>query len=508
MQIKVSTGVPSSAKVDVLGVPVFKIDNKKKLPGSLASLDKSTGGSLALVVCAGDFRGNKGESQIIYPAKPGNAKRILLLGLGQEDKFDVDGLRAVAAHCVKGARAKHAKKIALIAPSAKRVSVEGACQALAEGALLGGYRFDTYLTKDGKKKAPRPAASLSLLYARLAKPAEARTGIKRGIVLAESQNLARDLSNAPGNLMTPAMLAKAAQKMSREVGLRVKVMEVPELKRRRMGGILAVGQGSIHPPRLVVIEHNPRPASKTKQPTICIIGKGITFDSGGISIKGSANMHEMKHDMSGAATVIGLMRVVKLLGLPHRVVGIVATAENLPSATAYRPGDIITMYSGKTVEIINTDAEGRLVLADALAYAEKTYAPVAMIDLATLTGACMVALGDWATGMMGTHQGVIDQLKKSGERTGECAWQLPLFEDHKKLMRGTVSDLVNAGSRHAGASMAAGFLAAFVKKAPWVHLDIAGTGWTSRVGAYQGRGATGVGVRLLLDFLEHWKPVS
>ncbi|MCH7868589.1 MAG: leucyl aminopeptidase [Myxococcales bacterium] len=518
MQIKVSTGTPREAKVDLLAVPVFKIDSKKKLPGSLASLDKSTGGSLSLVVSQGDFRGTQGESQIIYPAKPGNAKRILLLGMGEVEKFDVDGLRAVAARCIQGARTKHAKKIALIAPSAKGVPLDQACQALAEGALLGSYRFDSYLTKDGKKKPARPVPSLSLLYARLTKPAAARASVKRGIVLAESQNLARDLSNEPGNVMTPNALAKAAQKMSREVGLRIRVMEVPELKRHKMGGILAVGQGSSNPPRLVIIEHNPRSASKAgtkakgrakaKPPTICIIGKGITFDSGGISIKGATNMHEMKHDMSGAATVIGLLRAVKLLGLPHRIVGIVATAENLPSSTAYRPGDIITMYSGKTVEIINTDAEGRLVLADALAYAEKTYSPVAMIDLATLTGACMVALGDWATGLMGTNQDLIDQVRKAGDRTGECAWPLPLFEDHKKLMRGTVSDLVNAGSRQAGASMAAGFLAAFVNKTPWVHMDIAGTGWTSRVGAYQGRGATGVGVRLLLDFLEHWEPVS
>jgi leucyl aminopeptidase len=512
MQIKVSIGAARDAKVDVLAVPMFRIDGKKKLPSSLTGLDKSTGGALSLVVSEGDFRGIKGESQIIYPAKSGNAKRILLLGLGEAEKFDVDGLRAVAARCVKGARAKRAKKVALIAPSAKGVSPEAAGQALAEGAVLGGYRFDAYLTKDGKKVAPKADAALSLIYARLAKPTPVRAGIKRGIDLAESQNLARDLSNEPGNVMTPSALAKAAQKMSREVGLRVHVMEVPELKRRKLGGILAVGQGSANPPRLVVIEHNPKTGKKAKgkakPPTICIIGKGITFDSGGISIKGSANMHEMKHDMSGAATVIGLMRAIKLLGVSHRVVGIVATAENMPSSTAYKPGDIIKMYSGKTVEIINTDAEGRMVLADALAYAEETYSPVAMIDLATLTGACMVALGDWATGMMGTNQALSDQIGKAGERTGECAWPLPLFEDHKKLMRGTVADLVNAGSRQAGASMAAGFLAAFVKKAPWVHLDIAGTGWTSRVGAYQGRGATGVGVRLLLDFLEHWKPVS
>ncbi|MBW2386855.1 MAG: leucyl aminopeptidase [Deltaproteobacteria bacterium] len=524
MQIKVSVGAARDAKVDVLAVPVFKIDGKKKqLPSSLAVLDKAVGGALSLVVEQGDFRGKKGETQIVYPAKPGNAKRILLLGLGDPQKLDTEGLRELGGRCLRGARSKEAKKVALLAPSAKSVSVSDTCQALAEGVVLGGYRFDSYLTKDGKKKTRKPDPSLTLLYARLAKPAQARAGVKRGVTLAESQNLARDLSNAPGNAMPPVALAKAAVTMAREVGLRARVMDVPELKRRKMGGILAVGQGSSNPPRLVIIDHNPRPtgrsaskakaksktAAKTRQPTICLIGKGVTFDSGGISIKPSANMHEMKHDMSGAATIVGAMRAIKLLGIPHRVIGIIAAAENLPSSTAYRPGDIIKMHSGKTVEILNTDAEGRLVLADALAYANETYSPVAMIDLATLTGACMIALGGWATGLMGTHHGLIEQVHKAGERTGECAWPLPLFEEHKKKMHGTVSDLINAGAgREAGMSTAAGFLSAFVGDTPWVHLDIAGTGWNSKIGAYQGRGATGVGVRLLLDFLTHWKPVS
>lgn len=515
MQIKVSVGAPREAKVDVLAVPVFKIDGKQKqLPSSLASLDKSSGGALSVVVGQGDFRGNKGESQIVYPAKPGNAKRILLLGMGERQKLDTEALRELGGRCLSGAQAKKAKKVALLAPSVKGVSVGDACQALAEGAVLGGYRFDSYLTKDGKKKTRKPDPSLSLLYTRLTEPAQARAGARRGVTLGESQNLARDLSNAPGNAMSPAELAKATLKMSREVGLRTRVMEVPELKRRKMGGILAVGQGSSNPPRLVIIDHNPRQASrsgkktKAKQPVLCLIGKGITFDSGGISIKPTANMHEMKHDMSGAATIVGAMRAIKLLGIPHRVIGIIAAAENLPSATAYRPGDIIKMHSGKTVEILNTDAEGRLVLADALAYAKENYSPVAMIDLATLTGACMVALGGWATGLMGTNQDLIDQVQKAGKRTGECAWPLPLFEEHKRAMRGTVSDLVNAAGRQAGMSTAAGFLAAFVGDTPWVHLDIAGTAWNSKASAYHGRGATGVGVRLLLDFLAHWKPAS
>ena len=514
MQIKVQVGSPREARVDVLAVPVFAIDKKKKgqLPSSLSAIDTASGGALSLVIKQGDFKGAAGETQMLYPAKPGKAKRILLLGMGKAEKLDADALRALASRGVKGARAKQAKTVGLVVPSSKGIATAAACQALAEGAVLGAYRFDAFLTDNGKKRPKKPTPSLALLYSRLNNASVARAGVKRGLALADSQNLARDLSNSPGNAMTPVLLANAAVKMGRAVGLRTKVMEVPELKRRKMGGILGVGQGSCNPPRLIIMDHNPRPKTagkkKTKQPVICLIGKGITFDSGGISIKPSPAMGEMKHDMSGAATVIGAMRAIKMLGIPHRVVGIVAAAENMPSATAYRPGDILKMHSGKTVEILNTDAEGRLVLADALAYANETYAPVAMLDFATLTGACMIALGDWATGLMGSHQELIDRVHEAGKRSGECAWPLPLFDAHRKAVKGHVSDLVNAAGREAGMSTAAAFLQAFVGKTPWVHMDIAGTGWTSRPTAYQGRGATGVGVRLLVELLSNWKPLK
>jgi len=508
MQLKVTVGSPLDAKVDVLAVPLAKLEGKqKKLPSALAALDRRAGGAVSRVVKQGDFVGKRGESLTVYPSKPCAANRILLLGVGDMDALDIEALRELGGRTLKGARAKEAIRVALVAPSVKGISAPQVCQSIVEGAILGDYAYDAFLTRDGKKKPARKQASLAILYARLTQPAPVRAAAKRGQVLAESQNLARDLSNAPGNAMTPVQLARAAVKMGREVGLRTRVMEVAELKRRKMGGILGVGQGSTNPPRMVVLDHKPR--GKSRVPTICLVGKGITFDSGGISLKPGANMHEMKHDMSGAAAVIGAMRAIRLLNIPLRVVGLIAAAENMPSDTAYRPGDILKMHSGHTVEILNTDAEGRLVLADALAYANKTYKPAALIDLATLTGACMIALGDWATGLMGNHDELIEQLKAAGERTHEIAWPLPLFDDHKKLMKGTVSDLINAGAgRAAGMSTAAGFLAAFVGTTPWAHLDIAGTGWTSRVGPYQGRGATGVGVRMLVDLLDHWAPLA
>jgi len=336
----------------------------------------------------------------------------------------------------------------------------------------------------------------------------ARAAARTGVILAESQNLARQLSNEPANALPPAALALAAQRVARETGLRVRVLDVAELKRRKMGGILAVGAGSANPPRLIVLEHGRagrKPRGGRRQDTICLIGKGITFDSGGISIKPSAGMEEMKHDMSGAAAVLGALRACALLGIPHHVVGVIGAAENMPSGTAYRPGDIVTTMSGKTIEVLNTDAEGRVVLADALHYARTQYQPASMIDLATLTGACVVALGKWASGLFGNDEKLIERVRRSGETTGERVWPLPLWDGHKKHVRSKVATVKNTGGRDAGSSTAAAFLAAFVGDTPWVHLDIAGTAWATQAGPYQSIGATGVGVRLLLDLLREAK---
>jgi len=292
------------------------------------------------------------------------------------------------------------------------------------------------------------------------------------------------------------------------VGLAIRVFDVPELQRRKMGAILAVGGGSARPPRLVALEYAPK-AAKKQRPALCIVGKGITFDSGGISIKPAQGMDEMKHDMSGAATVIGVLRACALLALPIRVVGVIGAAENLPDGTAYRPGDIVTAASGKTIEVLNTDAEGRVVLADALHYAKTEYDPAAIVDLATLTGACVVALGRWASGLFGSHAGLIELIRAAGEKTGELAWPMPLLDGHKREIKSEVADIKNSGGRNAGASTAAAFLAAFVGETPWVHLDIAGTAWTTSAQCgYQPRGATGVGVRLLVEVLRNWDGAS
>jgi leucyl aminopeptidase len=388
------------------------------------------------------------------------------------------------------------------------VRAAAAAQALAEGAVLGGYRFDAYQQRNGDEPQGK-VESLALLFERASDLRAARAGAREGAILAECTNLARDLSNEPANALPPAELARRAQAVAREVGLGCRVLGVPEMSKLGMGAILAVGQGSAHPPRMVVLEHRGGRAAakasgkgaKGRSDAICVVGKGITFDSGGISIKPAQGMDEMKHDMSGAAAVVGALRACALLKLPMHVVGVIGAAENMPSGTAYRPGDIVTSMSGKTIEILNTDAEGRVVLADALHYARKEFAPRAMLDLATLTGACVVALGKWATGLFGTHERLVEIVRRAGEASGEKAWPMPLWEDHRKAVKSEVAMLKNATGRDAGSSTAAAFLAAFAEDTPWVHLDIAGTAWATKAAGYQPRGATGVGVRLVVEAL-------
>jgi leucyl aminopeptidase len=505
MRLSVKTGVASELRSDLLAVPLFEVDPKKPaLPARVRALDRALGGGIAAAIASGDFRGRPGQSTTLYPGKGSSAERVLLLGMGAEAKADAEAFRRVAGRAVGGAAARRARRITLLAPGVRSVPAAEGAQALAEGALLGAYGFSTY---QQKSKDEVGAKAVTLLYdARQSDLRNVRSAAARGVVLAESQNLARDLSNEPANELPPVALAAAARKMSREVGLRCRVLDVPAMKKLKMGAILAVGGGSANPPRFVVMEHNAPTKGGRKKPTFCIVGKGITFDSGGISIKPAGGMQDMKHDMSGAASVVGAMRAVALLKLPIHVVGLIAAAENMPSGTAYRPGDIVRSMSGKTIEILNTDAEGRVVLADALHYATTHYSPQAMVDLATLTGACMIALGSWATGVFGTNDALVQTIAAAGDATAERAWPMPLLQEHRDAMRSQVADLKNAGGREAGASTAAGFLAAFTGDTPWVHLDIAGTGWMDKAGPYQGRGATGVGVRLLLETLARWKP--
>jgi leucyl aminopeptidase len=508
MLITVDSHNPIDARVDLLALPMVQIDAEKRLlPPHLAAIDRAVGDRLSAVLRSGDFQAKSDQSLMLYPDGGIAAPRLLLIGLGAADELDTDVFRRAAGTAVSEASRRKAKTLAIAVPRARRVKLPAAAKALAEGAVLASYRFDRYRSRKSNEDAA--VASVALSFERPADARPARAAAKAGTVIAESQNIARQLSNEPPNALPPAALAREAAKVAREVGLRCRVLNVAEMKRRKMGAILAVGQGSTHPPRLVVLEHH-APAGRGKakgrrQPTICLVGKGITFDSGGISIKPSASMDEMKHDMSGAAAVVGVLRACALLKLPLHVVGIIGAAENLPSGTAYRPGDIVISMSKTSIEVLNTDAEGRVVLADALHFARTEFEPVAMVDVATLTGACVVALGKHATGLFGSDDRLVEHVRRAGEATAERVWPMPVWAGHRKAVESTVADVKNVAGREAAASTAAAFLAAFTGDTPWVHLDIAGTAWTSKAGPYQARGATGVGVRLLVEALQTWR---
>ncbi len=507
MQITVESGAIENLSADVLAIPLAELDPAKwKLPAHLHALDAALAGRIADAIASGDFTGKRGESLTLHAPRGAKAKRVLLLGAGAEAKLDLAALRELAAATVREGAARKAAHVSLVAPASRRQKPPAVFQALAEGAVLGGYRFDAYLSKSKDKK---PVEKVSLVALRAADKRAASAAAATGVVLAESQNLARRLSNEPPNKLPPAELAKEAERVAKEVGLKVQVLGRAELEKRGFGAMLAVAQGSANEPRLIVLEHG-APAKNAKKgarpkPTLCVIGKGVCFDSGGLSLKPSASMEKMKHDMSGGAAVIGALRAAALLKLPLHVVGLIGAVENMPSGTAYRPDDIVTTLSGQTIMIANTDAEGRLVLADVLHHARTTYEPAAMIDLATLTGACAVALGTWAAAVLGNDQRLVDRVIDAGETTGERYWQLPLWDVHKEHMRGQIADVKQTGGRDGGTITAAAMLWHFVGETPWAHLDIAPVADTEKTTALQPYGATGFGVRSVVEVLRGWK---
>ncbi|MGH0029719.1 MAG: leucyl aminopeptidase [Myxococcota bacterium] len=519
MKITVDSRAPVDVAADLLCVPLPTHRKGKRLPPRIAAVDRAGRGAIAAVLASGDFAGKVGQTTLLYGSGRLKAKRLQLVGLGDAGKLSADDFRKLGGRAVREAVARKAGRVAIAVPPLADDVLASRVQALAEGCVLAGYRLDDY--KGSEAKPEGRVAAVTLLIERGGDLRGARAAARRGDTLADCQNAARRLSDMPANELPPALLATEARRVAREVGLKVKVLEVPALERNKMGGILAVGGGSAHPPRLIVLEHTPKAGKGTKAKArgkgkakgkakapapFCIVGKGITFDSGGISIKPSAGMDEMKHDMSGAAAVVGAMRACAVLDVPYPVVGVIGAAENMPSGTAYRPGDVVTAMSGKTIEVLNTDAEGRVVLADALHYARTEYEPCAIVDLATLTGACMIALGPWATGVFGNHDGLIERIRAAGVETAELAWPMPLLDAHKEEIRSRIADIKNTGGREAGASTAAAFLSHFVGDTPWVHLDIAGTGWTSKSNPYHRGGATGVGVRLLIETLAGFEP--
>jgi len=518
VKITVSAGSPDSLRADLLAVPIIappeasrkpRAGEKKKegrpgLPRGTAALDAKLGGVIKAAVESGDLKGAPGDRLVVYPTTSSPpVGRVLLVGVGPTNEIDAESLRRLAASATSTARDRNLGRVAVLARRGRGMDAKEAAAALAEGAVLGAYRYDRHKAVARKRGSKKPGPrSVALVFDDAKAQAAARRAVSQAVIGAESQARARDLSNAPPNEMPPLALASASRAVAREAGLRCRVLRGAELERLGLGALLAVGGGSAHPPCLIVLQHPGRGRGAKKKP-VALIGKGITFDSGGLSLKPSGSMVDMKHDMSGAATVIGTMRAVGLLELPDPVIGIVAAAENMPSGTAYRPSDIVTAASGKTIEVINTDAEGRVVLADALHYAIEKFGPRVMVDVATLTGATMVALGPWGTAAMGNDDRVIEGLRAAGEATSERVWPMPLLPEHYRAIKSNVADIKNTGGTAAGASTAGAFLGEFVGDTPWAHLDIAGTGWTSNRNPYHRGGATGVGVRMLLSWLEN-----
>ena len=443
---------------------------------------------------------------VAIPAPAGlKASWVYVIGLGKANELTLDRLRQAAATAARRAQGQKRTSLALpvVGVGTKGLTADLVGQAMAEGVRLGTYRYTEFKTLKPEERTA--LASGTLVVGRGISSAAVSTGAARGTVIAEAVAFARDLINRPSNLKAPEAIAGRVQAMARRATIRCRIYRKAELARMKMNAILAVGQGSVRPPVFVTLEYA-GPGAKTKPPLV-FVGKGITFDSGGISIKPSDKMDQMKYDMSGGAAVVGALQAVAGLKLPVRVVGLIPFSENLPSGSAQRPGDVIRTYGGKTVEVLNTDAEGRLVLADALGYAQ-TLKPAAIVDLATLTGACITALGHYTCALLTNHAGLAERVKQAAEQTHERVWELPLWPEYSEHVKSEVADLKNIGDGGAGTITAAAFLKEFAGEVPWVHLDIAGMAWAEKDQAYLIRGGTGFGVRLLTALAGGWKPLA
>jgi leucyl aminopeptidase len=448
------------------------------------------GDAASEVVSSGDFTGKLGETSLLYAQEELGAPRLLLVGLGERERFTSERLRRASATAARRARTLKLREAALLLPALPEGDARTAAKAAAEGAVLGLYRFDRH-----KSGAENPELDTFWLVAEERDLGAAIEGAESGQKTAWGAALARDLANEPSNVATPEFLAEKAREIAERYGMRVTVLDRSGIEDEGLTGLATVGRSASNAPRFIVLEHG----EGGDAAPVVLIGKAVTFDSGGISIKPSSGMEDMKFDMSGGAAVLGAMEAVGALGLPLNVVALVPATENLPGGDAYKPGDVLKLHSGKTVEIVTTDAEGRLILADALSYARR-YEPAAAIDCATLTGACHVALGDHASGLMGNDEDLIAEVQTAGETTGERAWPLPLFEEYTEQIKGDVADIKNSGGRYGGALTAGAFLKEFADY-PWAHLDIAGTAYGKKGKAYTPKGATGAPARLLVEFL-------
>lgn len=489
--VTVQTTPPADMSTELMVVPVFEED--KLDDPALHELDAASDGEVSRAVAHREFRPRPNELFFTPLRGTWQADRVALVGIGRRDEGSVARCRAGAAALAIEARRRRVTRVAVLirgdAPAATTA------QAIAEGLLLGGFEDHRYRTGDNVEHSAPPLATCDLLIGS-ADRSEVEPAVQRGVVVATSANLARELSNEPANVLTPATFADRSLALVSGHGVDVEVLEEEAIRGLGMGMLLGVARGSVEPPRMIVMRHTP--ADAPAAPVLGLVGKGVTFDSGGISIKPADGMDRMKQDMAGGAAVVGAMRAIGALQLPVRVIGVVPMTENMPGGRAIRPGDILTSASGKTVEVLNTDAEGRLILGDALWYARELGA-THLVDVATLTGACVVALGAASSGLFGRPSSWATAVQRAAAQSGERVWPLPLYEDYTAQLRSEMADLLNTGGRAAGACTAAAFLQAFAGDLPWAHIDIAGTAWNDDSRADLAKGSTGVMVRTLTE---------
>ena len=505
MEIRVVSGGIQSTKDELIVVNLF--ESTERPGGATGAVDQALGGAIREVIADGDFRGKRGEIAVFYPRGAIPASRVIVVGLGPQEKFTLQAVREAAAAAARKARDLGVQSFSSIihGAGAGGFHLEQAAQALVEGTILGLYRYQELKNEDPDRPDPE---RLTLVQFDATKVPAVEAGAQVGQIVAEAACLARDLVNRPANYATPSDLADLAMEIAGEFDtMRCQILDEEDASELKMGSFLGVAQGSDEPAAFIVMEHNP---GRQDLDTVVLVGKGITFDTGGISLKPSEKMDRMRGDMGGGAAVLATMLAIGQLELPLHVVGLVPATENMPGGRAYKPGDVLLAMNGKTIEVLNTDAEGRLILADALAYA-KGFQPKAVVDLATLTGACVVALGrGMAAGLFCTDDNLRARLQAASEASGERTWPMPLYDEYLDSLQSLSADLANVGGdRFGGVGVSAMFLKQFAEDYPWAHLDIAGMSFEERPGtskrpAHLQKGGTGFGVRLLVQFLRDW----
>ncbi len=490
MKIRLAKGTWDSIECDALIVPLFE-DEQKNEGEFTTALDEKLGGLLSELKSTEEWTSKAGQISVIYRPSQLRTDRLILLGAGKRKSYDAHAIRTLIMQAVNTVKSYNLKRVAVYRRS--QVEPALAAQAVVEGVVMATYSGDDYKTEDKAKNFIEEVLFVTELDQGLAKVEEA---MKRGEIVAQATNLARRLANEPGNRLTPSVLAQTAAEIAEKYGLEIEVLGEPEMEEKQMGAILAVARGSDEPARFIVLRHFGAPEGEANP--IVLVGKGVTFDSGGLSLKSAKSMEQMKFDKAGACTVLGAMQAIAQLQVKKNVVGLIPAVENLPSGRAQRPGDVVRSMSGKTIEVLNTDAEGRLILADALCYGRQLQ-PEYMVDIATLTGAIVIALGRLRAGLFSNNEELCQKLLQASERSGEKFWRLPLDEDYRKAIKSQIADIKNVGGRWGGAITAAKFLEEFVEDVPWCHIDMAGVDQFRE--SRDLKGPTGFGVRTLVEMV-------